>query len=75
MTRTITTVPNHFEINVARLTRRGNYEHLFATHKRSITRKEDCISLVNVLRQKFPESEGYEVTASARFEYGEQLSI
>ena len=40
-----------------------NGHHFFATHERSCTSSEKAETLKKVLQEKFPESEGYKVTA------------
>lgn len=47
-----------YEINIAL-----NGKHFFATHERSIRSFEDLVSMVKILKSKFPESEGYEISA------------
>jgi hypothetical protein len=46
----------HFEINVSHLNR-----HLFATHERSCVTMADVERVLKVLKQKFPEKEGYSI--------------
>ena len=41
-----------------------NGKHFFATHERSCTNSEKAKVLNEVLQSKFPESEGYYITAS-----------
>jgi hypothetical protein len=41
-----------------------NGKHFFATHERSCTDSTKGEQLKKVLQEKFPESEGYKVTAS-----------
>ena len=41
-----------------------NGKHFFATHERSCTNSIDANKLKKVLQEKFPESEGYYITAS-----------
>lgn len=50
---------SHYEINVAK-----NGVHLFATAERSVITEVENRLLVNLLRQKFPESEGYTVSST-----------
>lgn len=47
---------SHYEINVSL-----NGSHLFATHERSCRDKEPTKKLVELFREKFPETEGYKV--------------
>lgn len=49
----------HYEINVAL-----NGRHFFGTHKRSITDKVALNKIVKVFKEKFPESEGFELSCS-----------
>ena len=49
---------SHYEINVAL-----NKQHLFATAERSCTTKWEYEKVLKILKEKFPESEGYKVTA------------
>ena len=53
-------VPNFYEVNVSL-----NGRHLFATHERSITTREQAAKLLGLLVAKFPHYEGYKVTLSA----------
>lgn len=41
-----------------------NGKHFFATHERSCTNSSDADKLKTILQAKFPESEGYYITAS-----------
>lgn len=50
---------SHYEINVAK----DGY-HLFATAERSLVTESKAKELVALMREKFPESEGYDVTCS-----------
>lgn len=47
---------SHYEINVSL-----NGSHLFATHERSCRDKQPTKDLVDLFREKFPESQGYKV--------------
>ena len=62
-------VPCYYEINVTYLRR-----HLFATAPRSIKSKAEANRLLSLFLVKFPEKEGFKVTCSARFEYGEDYN-
>lgn len=46
----------YYEINVSL-----NGQHFFATNKRSITTKHGLEKVYNVLKEKFPPSEGYDI--------------
>lgn len=50
---------SYYEINVSL-----NGKHLFATAPRSCTIRCEYEKVLNILKRKFPESEGYEVTAT-----------
>lgn len=58
-------IASWYEINVAK----DGY-HLFATAKRSIANKWDLARVLPIIKQKFPESEGYKVSVTAQVEYG-----
>ncbi len=49
----------NYEINVSL-----NGKHFFATTERSARTQEDARKLFDTLRERFPKSEGYEVTAT-----------
>ena len=49
----------YYEINVAL-----NGRHFFATAERSITDRNTFLTMLDVFREKFPESEGYHISAS-----------
>ena len=49
----------YYEINVSL-----NGQHFFATDKRSITNKIALKVVYNILKQKFPIEEGYDITVS-----------
>lgn len=57
--------PSWYEINVSK-----DGKHLFATAKRSIPNKWDLERVFPIIKQKFPEDEGYRVSVSAQVEYG-----
>jgi len=58
-------IASWYEINVSQ-----NGIHLFATAKRSIANKWDLERVFPIIKQKFPENEGYRVSVSAQVEYG-----
>ena len=62
-------VPGYYEINVTFMRR-----HLFATAPRSIKSKAEADRLLSLFLVKFPETEGFKVTCSARFEFGEDYN-
>ena len=49
----------YYEINVAL-----DGKHFFATHERSVTNRNKLENIVKVFVEKFPESEGYEISVS-----------
>ena len=55
----------HYEINVSL-----NGEHVFATHKRSISNHFAAQRVFNIIRNRFPASEGFAVSIS--YDPGEQ---
>lgn len=48
----------YYEINVAK-----NGRHFFATAERSITDKQKLKMAIKIFKEKFPLSEGYEISA------------
>lgn len=52
-----------------------NGKHFFATAKRSCTDSNKADELKKVLLEKFPESEGYKVTASMNPQRSYNISI
>lgn len=59
-----------YEINVSL-----NGKHLFATHERSITYTWDLERVLPIFLEKFPESEGYEVTVTEWSKTGHFVDI
>lgn len=57
--------PSYYEINVSL-----NGVHFFATHKRSLTDKRKMQEVLEIFKQKFPDSEGYRISVTAEYEYG-----
>lgn len=55
----------HYEINVAL-----NGHHLFATSKRSLPNEDRFKKCLEIIRAKFPESEGYKITCTRWEEVG-----
>lgn len=47
----------HYEINVSL-----NGIHLFATHKRSVQTEKQLKKIYAIFKEKFPKSEGYNIT-------------
>lgn len=60
--------PSYYEINVSR-----NGRHFFATHKRSVPDKWKMNEILEVFKDKFPESEGYRIMVTAESTYGEYI--
>lgn len=60
--------PAYYEINVSL-----NGVHFFATHKRSLTDKRKMQEVLEVFKEKFPESEGYQIIVTAQYAYGEYI--
>lgn len=50
---------SHYEINVAL-----NGKHLFATAPRSLQTENEARKLYKLFKEKFPKSEGYEMSVS-----------
>lgn len=59
----------HYEINVTL-----NGAHHFATHERSATDEKKAARLFQDLRQRFPEAQGYQVTASMQHTTGRNVT-
>lgn len=53
-----------------------NGKHFFATHERSCTNSNEAYEFKKVLLEKFPQSEGYKITATLNPQrsYGIDLS-
>ena len=60
----------YYEINVAL-----NGKHLFATHERSIRWESELKRLLAIIVEKFPESEGYEVSVTKWENRGQEIDI
>ena len=60
----------YYEINVAL-----NGKHFFATGERSITNRNRLEDIVKVFVEKFPESEGYEISVSRWQNSGKNIDI
>ena len=63
--RRMVAVPHHYEINVSK-----DGLHLFATAQRSCHDRDDYERVLEIIKQKFPESEGYKVSATAEYQFG-----
>jgi hypothetical protein len=59
-----------YSINVAL-----NGKHLFATHDRSIKTQHELLTLLVLFDAKFPESEGYAITASSEESYSTTIDV
>ena len=60
----------NYEITVAK-----NGRHFFATASRSITSEQEFINTLEVFREKFPKSEGYELLGSYWSKVGKTLNL
>ena len=60
----------YYEINVAL-----NGRHFFATAERSITDHATFLTILDVFREKFPESEGYHITATRIETIGHNIPV
>lgn len=49
----------YYEINVS-----YNNQHFFATAERSIVNEEELKRVYKVIKEKFPESDGYRITVT-----------
>ena len=53
-----------YEINVAIKDKDGRWRHLFATDTRSLHTEKDAKELYELFKEKFPESEGYDISVT-----------
>ncbi len=60
----------YYEINISK-----NGSHYFATSERSITSMRELKEILPVLLEKFPEDEGYEVSASWKQVSGAPIDV
>lgn len=60
----------YYEINIAL-----NGKHFFATAERSVTTTFKLESVLAVFREKFPESEGYNIIVTKWSKIGEEINI
>ena len=58
-------VPTHYAINVAK-----NGQHFFATHNRSLRTKRKAEQVYAEMLDRFPHSEGWDVSITKQFAYG-----
>ena len=64
----------YYEINVAKLHEgTGRYQHYFATAERSISSMRELRDLYKDISQRFPASQGFEVTCSEWSRTGKEL--
>lgn len=61
---------DYFEINITL-----NGKHFFATADRSITNKSKLNEVYNVLKEKFPESEGYGISVTEWKQRGTPINM
>lgn len=61
---------DHFEINVSL-----NGKHFFATHMRSCRTEGEKDRVLNVLKEKFPTSEGYLISVTKWVIRGQQEEV
>ena len=59
---------SYYRINVSK-----NGKYLFATEQGGITHEEDAKKVTGLFKEKFPESEGYRVTATKWEGKGKQM--
>ncbi len=60
----------HYEINVAL-----NGQHLFATHGRSVTTKEQAKVVYDLLVERFPISDGYSISVTMETTVGRYVTF
>lgn len=60
----------YYEINVAL-----NGKHFFATAERSITNKWKLKEVYSVLRDKFPQKEGYDISVTFYETFGKSVNM
>jgi acid stress-induced BolA-like protein IbaG/YrbA len=60
----------HYEINVSL-----NGIHFFATARKSITTEWELVERHKVIKEKFPESEGYKVTVTKWETTGRNITL
>lgn len=59
-----------YEINVSL-----HGQHFFATHERSIVSTHKLKEVYGVFKEKFPESEGYEISVTYWTKCGEEINM
>lgn len=60
----------YYEINVSK-----NGQHLFATAERSVTNNLKAKEVYNLFKEKFPESEGYEISVTRWEKVGKSVDM
>ena len=60
----------YFEINVSL-----NGKHLFATAERSVVNTWHLQKIYNLFKEKFPESEGYEISVTEWNKVGKSINM
>ena len=60
----------YIEVNIAL-----NGKHFFATSERSITNTDKYNDVLTVFRNKFPESEGYTISATQWDKIGKEIQV
>lgn len=60
----------YYEINVSK-----NGQHLFATAERSVTNNLKAKEVYNLFKEKFPESEGYEISVTRWEKVGKPIDM
>lgn len=53
-----------YEINVAKKDSWGMWRHLFVTDTRSLHTESEAKELYELFKEKFPESEGYDISVT-----------
>jgi hypothetical protein len=60
----------YYEINVSL-----NTQHFFATSERSISNMKDLKKIYNILKEKFPEEEGYKIIVTKWDKIGHSVDL
>ena len=61
---------DHYEINISL-----NGKHFFATAERSIRDENKLKEVYNVLKEKFPEEDGYKITVTEWITRGKPIEM
>lgn len=59
-----------YEINVSL-----HGQHFFATHERSIVSEQKLKEVYNVFKEKFPKTEGYEISVTYWTKNGKEIDM